>query len=66
MTELETKLLGQAAAMHDKIFPCTATNEFEQCFTRDEGKLCFWYNTADQSTHMVVADLGRYAENMPN
>jgi hypothetical protein len=66
MTTLEAKLMDQATAIHDKIFPCSATKEFEQCFTRDEGKLCFWYNTRDQSTHMVVADLGQQEEKVAN
>jgi len=67
MTELELRLVGQAEAIHEKIFPCPTRKEFDQCFTRDRGKLCFWYNTEDQSTHLLVADEpGRVVERMAN
>jgi hypothetical protein len=66
MTELEKNLLSQANEMHSKIFPCAARKEFAQCFTMDRGKLCFWYNTEDQSTHLLVADVGQVEERMPN
>ncbi|HMD69188.1 MAG TPA: hypothetical protein VKF42_09955 [Chitinivibrionales bacterium] len=67
MTTLEAKLMDQATAIHDRIFPCSSRNGFEHCFTRDEGKVCFWYNTEDQSTHLLVADeLDMIEQMMPN
>jgi|GEM_PF-1625592 hypothetical protein len=66
MTDLETKLMKRAAAIHDRIFPCASQHGFDQCFTREEGKLYFWYNTGDDSTHLLVADaLGRIEQAVP-
>jgi len=66
MTDLEERLVIRASEMHSKIFPCAARKEFAQCFTKDRGKLCFWYNTEDQSTHLLVADLAPVEERMAN
>ncbi len=67
MTTLEAKLMDQATAIHDRIFPCSSRNGFEHCFTQEQGKLCFWYNTEDESTHLLIADeLGRIVQTMPN
>jgi hypothetical protein len=64
MTELEAKLMSQANAIHDKIFPCASRKEFDYCFTRENDQLFFWYNTEDQSTHMIAADMRQYEEKM--
>jgi hypothetical protein len=67
MTDLEKALMSKASEMHKKIYPCSSMRQFEQCFTRDRGKVCFWYNTEDQSTHLLVADEpGRVVERMSN
>jgi hypothetical protein len=64
MNELEAKLLRQANAIHDKIFPCASRKEFKYCFTRENDQLFFWYNTEDQSTHVIAADMRQYEEKM--
>ena len=55
MTELEKSLVTKASEKHAAIFPCVPKKE--HCFTHDKEKVYFWYNTMDQSTHMVYADL---------
>jgi len=57
MTEIEEKLLLKANEMHARIFPCPPRNDFKHCFTRENNKLFFWYNTEDKSTHVLTADL---------
>jgi hypothetical protein len=59
MTEVEERLVNQAAALHAAIFPCPSRGEFEHCFTWDKEKVYFWYNTEDQSTHVISADVRR-------
>jgi hypothetical protein len=57
MTDLEEKLIRQAHEKHNQIFPCPTKWGLEHCFTRDKDKVYFWYNTKDQSTHVVSADI---------
>jgi hypothetical protein len=56
MTELEQSLIQKASEMHSRISPCPPRQDFEHCFTRDSGKVYFWFNTEDKSTHVVMAD----------
>jgi len=56
MTELEEQLIKKACERHKKIFPCRHRSGFEHCFTRDNEKVYFWFNTEDQSTHVIAAD----------
>jgi hypothetical protein len=57
MTDLEEMLVHKANEKHTQIYPCPPRNDFEQCFTREKNRLFFWYNTEDQSTHVLTADL---------
>jgi hypothetical protein len=60
MTELEKSLVRKASEMHTAIFPCGPAKGFEQCFTQEEEKVCFWFNTGDRSTHVVCAEAKDY------
>jgi hypothetical protein len=47
-------LYQQALIAHDgKIKPCGKKNNWEQCFTLYKDHLYFWYNTNDDSTHVL-------------
>jgi hypothetical protein len=54
MAEIETLMISQAAKKYNKIFPCQHKETFDECFTRHEDKVFFWFNTEDQSTHVLV------------
>jgi hypothetical protein len=56
MTELEKNLVRKACEKHATIYPCGPQKRFEQCFTREKEKVYFWFNTEDESTHIVMAD----------
>jgi hypothetical protein len=56
MSELENSLIDKAIEIHKKIFPCSRTETLADCFTRHENKLFFWYNTEDQSTHVLFIE----------
>jgi hypothetical protein len=55
MGELERKLIQQALKKHQKIFPCSRKGGFKSSFTHEKGRVLFWYNTNDQSTHVISA-----------
>jgi hypothetical protein len=55
MGELEQKLIKKAMQKHKKIFPCARRGNFDRCFTREDDRLLFWYNTTDKSTHVISA-----------
>lgn len=57
MTDVEKNLLRRAHEMHSTIFPCPPGKDFKYCFTRDQEKIYFWFNTEDRSTHVIAADL---------
>jgi hypothetical protein len=57
MTELEQSLIRKASEIHDSIYPCPPRTDLAQCFTCDNNKVYFWFNTEDKSTHLVMADL---------
>jgi hypothetical protein len=61
METLQMKLFSQAVHNYKKIFPCGTTNSFSDCFTIQDGKLLFWFDTEDHSTHMVMENLGGMA-----
>jgi hypothetical protein len=66
MTELESKLLKKAIDMHSKIYPCSYHKEFKYCFTKENNKLYFWYNTEDNSTHVIAEDINTGQEKLCN
>jgi hypothetical protein len=51
----EKRLIEKATRKHKKIFPCAHKDDISQCFTLDDGRLMLWFNTEDQSTHVVSA-----------
>lgn len=55
MNELEQRMVLKAKKKHEKIFPCAHKQHFSDCFTRHENQVFFWYNTEDQSTHVITA-----------
>jgi hypothetical protein len=62
MNDLEKKLMNKASKMHDKIFPCASDKDFKHCFSRENNRLYFWYNTEDKSTHVIAADIRQAKE----
>ncbi len=53
MSETKMKLIQRALDKHEKIFPCGDAALLEECFTVAEDRLLFWYNTEDDSTHLL-------------
>jgi hypothetical protein len=57
MNELKKKLINRAEKQFKKIYPCSTKNNLGDCFTVEEEQLLFWFNTADESTHVLTHDL---------
>lgn len=57
MDELKLRLITKAKKKYGKIFPCINKSSLEECFTESkEGELIFWFNTPDNSTHMIASE----------
>jgi hypothetical protein len=62
MNELKEKLITQAQRQYRYIWPCAAKDSLDECFTVSRGKLIFWFNTRDNSTHIMSEPLFSMAE----
>lgn len=58
MEQLKKLLIDKAIKEHTEIIPVARRLNFDECFTVDDGKLLFWFNTpSDNSTKMVLAEI---------
>jgi hypothetical protein len=56
-SELADTLIDRATKQHSPIFPCGDKTTLRECFTRDGERLMLWYNTHDNSTHMLSTEI---------
>ncbi len=57
LDDLKKQLIGKAEELYGKIYPCVNKATLEECFTTAPGDaLVLWFNTEDNSTHMVASD----------
>jgi deoxyinosine 3'endonuclease (endonuclease V) len=54
MGNVEKSLIRQARSEYKKIFPCSHREKLEHCITRDKERVYLWFNTEDQSTHVLT------------
>jgi hypothetical protein len=59
MNEMKYDILLRAIDRYERIYPCSDRNDFNECFTVEDGRLLFWFNTEDQSTHVMSARMER-------
>jgi hypothetical protein len=57
MNEKKAQLIEQARRQYRRIFPCSTNRDLDDCFTIEGSKVLFWFNTDDDSTHMVTSDM---------
>jgi hypothetical protein len=50
-------LIEQAVAKYRTIYPCGLKKSLAECFTLQNNRVVFWFNTEDQSTHMLMREL---------
>jgi hypothetical protein len=54
MNKLKETLIKRAKDRFQEISPCPTRGSFEESFTLENNRLCFWFNTKDQSTHVIA------------
>ncbi len=53
MNTLKEKLIKLAQDTYKEILPCPSKGTFKESFTVENNKVYFWFNTADNSTHVM-------------
>ena len=53
MSDNKEKLVKLATEKFGDIRPCGDKKSLSDCFTDDSGELVLWFNTLDNSTHIV-------------
>jgi len=57
MSAIKKKLIKDALRQYKRIYPCIPYTDFEECFIVEQNKVLFWFNTEDESTHVLCAEL---------
>ncbi len=54
MNDLKDIMINRAVALYADIRPVYAKHDLDECFTTEGNMLVFWFNTADESTHVLT------------
>ena len=57
MNDLKKKMIRQAQKQYQQIYPCMTKKFLGDCFTVEENQILFWFNTKDDSTHVLSRDI---------
>ena len=57
MSDLKMSLIEKAFGQFVLIYPCRNAINIDDCFTVAGNRLYFWFNTEDNSTHILSVDL---------
>ncbi len=57
MNEIKYRMITEAIENYNSIFPSGNNASLEDCFSINGDQLFFWFNTEDQSTHLIVKSL---------
>ncbi len=55
MNRMKQRLIKKAKGIHKTVLPCGGKSSLSDCFTDDGARLVFWFNTPDQSTHVLMS-----------
>ena len=58
MNELKHKMISKAVELYTDIYPVITKHDLGECFTTEGNMLVFWFNTADESTHVLTTKIG--------
>ena len=61
MSEYKQNLLREAANKYKKIYPCGESADLSECFTEYDDTLYLWFNTEDDSTHVIALNVKQAA-----
>ena len=51
------ELIYRALSEYKTIFPCGKNETLDECFTQEGNLLLFWFNTDDDSTHLLADEI---------
>ncbi len=54
MRKREERIIREAFRKYKQIYPLPQKMSFYDCFTYYDNRLLFWFNTGDNSTHLMV------------
>lgn len=57
MNKVKEQLIKDAQQRYKTIFPCSHRKTFDECFTTEEEMVFFWFNTEDETTHLITAQI---------
>lgn len=47
-------MISKAVELYTNIYPVITKRDLGECFTTEGNVLVFWFNTADESTHVLT------------
>ena len=57
MNEIKQTLINRAKKQFKQIYPCSTKKGFKECFTVEDDQIIFWFNTEDETTHIIIQDM---------
>lgn len=57
MNDIKNTMINEAKNNFTKIYPCGNNKDLDDCFTTYENQIFFWFNTDDDSTHVISKSL---------
>lgn len=57
MSREEKRLIKKAKNVYKRIFPCGGKESFKECFSKYNDKLFLWFDTEDDSTHLITEEM---------
>lgn len=57
MNEIKQNLINRAKKQYKTIYPCSTKKKLRDCFTVEENQMIFWFNTEDDTTHILTHDV---------
>jgi hypothetical protein len=57
MNTIKKTMIKKAKSRFKKILPCGQRRDFDECFTVENDKVFFWFNTEDESTHVLSTEM---------
>ena len=54
MNELKHTLISKGVELYTDVRPVITKHDLRECFTTEGNMLVFWFNTADESTHVLT------------
>jgi len=57
MNAIKKTMIKKAKNRFKRILPCGRRRKLDECFTVENDKVLFWFNTEDESTHVLSSEV---------